>query len=60
MDVTAIANVAVTENPGFPINVRVLVSSSLGKGEMVIGIEDLKTLHIFHPNFPKTRPSRRA
>ena len=29
------------------------MSKSLGKAEMIIGLEDLKTLHILHPNFPK-------
>ena len=59
MDVTAMANVAVRENMGIPIVFKVLVSKSLGNGEMLIGIEDLKTLHILHQDFPKTLPKYR-
>ena len=59
MDVTAVATVAVREMEGIPSCFQVLVSTSVGKDEMVVGIDNLKTLHILHQNFPKTIPEYR-
>ena len=43
---SAMATVVVRESQGVPAEIRILVSKALGKEEMVIGLEDLKTLHI--------------
>ena len=59
MDVTAVATVAVRELEGIPSCFQVLVSKDIGKDEMVVGIDDLKTLHILHQDFPKTIPEYR-
>ena len=47
MDVTAVATVAVREMEGIPSCFQVLVSTSVGKDEMVVGIDDLKTYTFF-------------
>ena len=61
MDVTAVATVAVRELAGIPSCFQVLVSKDIGKDDMVIGIDELKTLHILHQDFPRTLPEfRRA
>ena len=36
-----------------------LVSKTLGKEELVVGLEDLKALSILHRDFPKTIPERK-
>ena len=61
MDVSAVATVAVREMAGIPSCFQVLVSKDIGKDDMVIGIDELKTLHILHQDFPRTLPEfRRA
>ena len=61
MDVTAVASVAVMELGGIPSYFQVLVSKDIGKDDMVVGIDELKTLHILRADFPRTLPEfRRA
>ena len=36
-----------------------LVSKDIGKDDLVIGIDELKTLHILHQDFPRTVPEFR-
>ena len=38
----------------FLYKTKVLVSKSLGQEELRVGLEDLKTLHILHRDFPET------
>ena len=59
MDVTAVASVAVRELAGIPIYFQVLVSKDIGRDELVVGIDELKTLHILHADFPRTLPKFR-
>ena len=59
MDVTAVASVAVRELSGIPSYFQVLVSRDLGEDDMVVGIDELKTLHILHADFPRTLPEYR-
>ena len=35
---------------------QVLVSKDIGKDEMVVGIDELKTLHILHTDFSRKLP----
>ena len=56
MDVSAVASVAVREMTVIPSCFQVLISRDIGKNDMVIGIDELKTLHILHQDFPKTLP----
>ena len=61
MDVSAVATMAVREMTGIPSCFQVLVSKDIGKDDVVIGIDELKTLHILHQDFPRTLPEfRRA
>ena len=59
MDVTAVATVAVRETEGISSCFQVLVSKDIGNDELVGGIDELKTLHILHQDFPKTIPEYR-
>ena len=56
---TAVATVAVRELAGIPSYFQVLVSKDIGKDKLVVGIEELKTLHILHQDFPRTLPEFR-
>ena len=59
MDVSAVATVAVREMEGIPSCFQVLVSRDVGVDDLVVGIDDLKTLHILHKDFPKPYLSTR-
>ena len=59
MDVSGKGEIMVQEEDGWPLKIQVLVSKSLGKGELVVGLEDLKELHILHNDFPRTLPEFR-
>ena len=59
MDVSGKGAVVVQEFFCFPHEIKVLVSKDLGKDELVVGLEDLKTLNILHRDFPKTIPGIR-
>ena len=59
MDVTAVATVAVRETEGISSCFQVLVSKDIGNDELVGGIDELKTLHILHKDFPKIIPEYR-
>ena len=48
MDVSGIGEVIVQEDMGYPLKIHVLVSTGLGEGELMVGLEDLKELHILH------------
>ena len=56
MDVSGRGEVTLQEEYGYPHNIQVL---NLGKDKLVVGLEDLKALGIFHQDFPKTMPNRR-
>ena len=60
MDVSGRGEVVVQEEEGWPLKIDVLVSKSLGEGELVVGLEDLKELHILHKEFPITLPEFRS
>ena len=49
----------VEEEYRLPHNIKVRVSKDLGMEELVVGLEDLKDLGIFHQEFPRTMPDRR-
>ena len=59
MNVTAVASVVVRELAGIPSYFQVLVSKDVGRDKMVVGIDELKTLHILHADFPRTLPKFR-
>ena len=59
MDVSGRGEIMVQEEDGWPLKIHVLVSKRLGKGELVVGLEDLKELHILHKDFPRTLPEFR-
>ena len=59
MDVIAVATVAVRELASIPSCFQVLVSKDIGKDKQVVGIDELKTLHILHQDFPRTLPKFR-
>ena len=42
MDVSGRGEIMVREEDGWPLKIHVLVSRSLGKGELVEGLKDLK------------------
>ena len=56
MDVTGVASVAVRELASKVSYFQVLVSKDIGKDEMVVGIDELKTLHILHTDFSRKLP----
>ena len=61
MDVSVVASVAVRELAGIPSYFQVLVSKDIWRDEMLVAIDELKTLHILHADFPSTLPEfRRA
>ena len=61
MDVSAVASVAVRELAGISGYFQVLVSKDIGREELLVGINELKTLHILHADFSMTLPKfRRA
>ena len=49
----------VQEEDGLPLKIKVLVSRSLGKVVLVVGLSDLKDLNILHKDFPRTLPEFR-
>ena len=53
MDISGKGRLVVRENQGFLNVIKVLVSKSLGQDQLVVGLEDLKTLHILHNDFPR-------
>ena len=59
MDVSGKGEIMIQEEDGLPLKIQVLVSKSLGKGELVLGLEDLKDLNILHKDFPRTLPEFR-
>ena len=59
MDVSGIGAIMVQEDDGLPLKINVLVSRSLGKEELVVGLSDLKDLNILHKDFPRTLPEFR-
>ena len=59
MDVSGIGAIMVQEDDGLPLKIKVLVSRSLGKEELVVGLSDLKDLNILHKDFPRTLPEFR-
>ena len=56
MDVSGIGSIIAQEEEGLPLKITVLVSRSLGEEELVIGLSDLKDMHILHKDFPRTLP----
>ena len=59
MDVSGIGSIMVQEKEGLPLKITVLISKSLGEEELVIGLSDLKDMHILHEDFPRTLPEFR-
>ena len=59
MDVSGIGSIMVQEKEGIPLKITVLISKSLGEEELVIGLRDLKDMHILHEDFPRTLPEFR-
>ena len=53
MGVSGKGEIMVQEEDGLPLKIQVLVSKSLGKGELVVGLEDL------NKDFPRTLPELR-
>ena len=49
----------VQEDDGLPLKINVLISRSLGKEELVLGLSDLKDMNILHKDFPRTLPEFR-
>ena len=56
MDISRKGNIVVKEEQGFPYGIKVRISKSLMEDKLVVGLEDLKSLHILHKDFPKTLP----
>ena len=59
MDVSGIGSIMVQEKEGLPLKITVLISKSLGEEELVIGLSDLKDMHILHKDFSRTLPEFR-
>ena len=59
MDVSGIGSIMVQEKEGLPLKIKVLISKSLGEEELVIGLSDLKDMHILHKDFSRTLPEFR-
>ena len=60
MDVSGIGSIMVQEKEGLPLKITVLISKSLGEEELVIGLSDLKDMHILNKDFPRTLPEFRT
>ena len=54
MDVSGIGEIMVQEDEGLPLNIKVLISKSLGQEELVVGLSDLKDMNILNKDFPRT------
>ena len=54
MDESGRGEVVMKEKDGWPLKIDVMVSNGLGEGELVVGLEELKELHILYKEFPRT------
>ena len=53
MDISGKAVLKVRQQQGIRTEIRIIISKSLGKEEMVVGLADLKSLNLLHKDFPR-------
>ena len=59
IDVSGKGEVIVQVEHGLPYKIKVLVTKDLGPDKLVVGLENLKGINIFHKDFSKTLPEWR-